>query len=183
MNPTAQICRRLAPAAMASVLALALPACEQKPSIDPTTPRGDAQSSAPAQPVDARQPDRTARPPAPSALVAEARIESGPAAQSSAPARSAAEDKSAVAKSPTAAGKPARTGRPVGDAELAAKVKSAVLAEPLSALLFNVNVANGVVTLSGTADSTETRDKAARAASGVEGVKSVNNKIAVISGS
>ena len=69
------------------------------------------------------------------------------------------------------------------DAELAAKVKSAVLAEPLSALLFNVNVANGVVTLSGTADSTETRDKAARAASGVEGVKSVNNKIAVISGS
>lgn len=186
MNPTAQICRRLAPAAMASVLALALPACEQKPSIGLATPRVDAQSAASAvQPAEAHQPDRTARPepPAPSVLVAEARIESAPAVQSSAPARPAAEDKSAVAKSPTAAGKPARTGRPVGDAELAAKVKSAVLAEPLSALLFNVNVANGVVTLSGTADSTETRDKAARAASGVEGVKSVNNKIAVISGS
>ena len=186
MIPTALICLRLAPAAMASVLALALPACEQKPSIDLATPRVDAQSGATAMPpAEAHERDRTARPepPAPGTLVAEARIESGPAEQPSAPARPAAEDKSTVAKSPTAAGKPARTGRPVGDAELAAKVKSAVLAEPLSALLFNVNVANGVVTLSGTADSTETRDKAARAASGVEGVKSVNNKIAVISGS
>jgi hypothetical protein len=185
MIPTALTCRRLAPAAMASVFALALAACEQKPSIELAASRGDAPSSAPAQPVDARQPDQTARsqPPAPSALVAEARIEPEPAAQSSAPAPAAAESKSSVAKSPTAAGKPARTGRPIGDSELAAKVKSAVLAEPLSALLFNVNVSNGVVTLSGTADSTETRDKAGRAASGVEGVKSVNNKIAVISGS
>ena len=183
MIPTALPWRRLAPAAMAGVLALALPACEQKSSIDLATPRVDAQSSAPAQPAEGRQPDRAARPqpPAPSAVVAEARIESEPAAQSSPP--TPAKPEGSVARSPTAAGKPARTGRPVGDSELAAKVKSAVLAEPLSALLFNVNVANGVVTLSGTADSTETRDKAGRAASGVEGVKSVNNKIAVISGS
>jgi hyperosmotically inducible protein len=71
----------------------------------------------------------------------------------------------------------------VGDAELAARVKSAVLAEPLTALLFNVNVSNGVVTLSGTADTPETRDKAVRAASAVQGVRSVNNEIAVLSGS
>jgi osmotically-inducible protein OsmY len=58
-----------------------------------------------------------------------------------------------------------------------------VLAEPLTALLFNVNVSNGVVTLSGTADTAETRDKAARAASAVAGVRSVDNKIAVLGGS
>jgi osmotically-inducible protein OsmY len=40
-----------------------------------------------------------------------------------------------------------------------------------------------VVTLSGTADSAETRDKAARAAADVAGVKSVENRINVLSGS
>ena len=181
MIPTALTCRRLAWAATAGVLALALSACDQKPPAKLATPQADA-SSAPVQPVAASQPERTAHPAAPAPeVLAEARVEPEAPARPAAPAK--AESKPSLPKSPTAAGKPPRSARPIGDSELAAKVKSAVLAEPLSALLFNVNVANGVVTLSGTADTHETRDKAARAASGVEGVKSVNNKIAVISGS
>jgi hyperosmotically inducible protein len=71
----------------------------------------------------------------------------------------------------------------VSDADLTNRVKSAVLAQPLSALMFNVSVSNGIVTLSGTADSTDTREKAGRAAADVEGVRSVNNRISVLSGS
>jgi hypothetical protein len=169
---------------MAGAFALALSACEQKPSASVAAPRADT-SSAPAPQADARQPQHAGplQPPAVSALVAQARAQPEPNAPSSAPAPDKPESKPSLPKSPTGAGKPASAGRPVGDTELAARVKSAVLAEPLTALLFNVNVSNGVVTLSGTADTAATRDKAARAASAVEGVRSVNNQIAVLSGS
>jgi hypothetical protein len=172
--------RRTLCAAFAGAFALALLACEQKPSASPAL-RTDAQSGPPAQQADARQLVAVARPqpPEPNAFVAQTPSEP----QATAPAPDKPGAKSTVPKSPTAAGKPSRPNRPVGDTELAARVKSAVLAEPMTALLFNVNVAGGVVTLSGTADSAETRDKAVRAAAAVEGVKSVNNKIAVISAS
>jgi len=87
------------------------------------------------------------------------------------------------AKSPAATAGTGKSGRPVSDTELASRVKSAVLAQPLSALMFNVSVSNGIVTLSGTADSQETREKAARAASEVDGVRSIDNRISVVSGS
>lgn len=94
----------------------------------------------------------------------------------------APDDKTGQVKSDAGA-KPASADRPVSDRELTAKVKSTLLAQPLGALVFDVAVSGGVVTLHGTADSAATRDKAVRAASGVEGVRSVNNRIAVLSGS
>jgi hypothetical protein len=165
-------------AAFVGAFALALLACEQKPSAGPVL-RTDAQSSVLAP--QAAQLVQAARPQPPDAGAFVAQTPSQPEAAAPAPAKPGA--KSGVPKSPTAAGKPSRPSGLVGDAELAARVKSAVLAEPMTALLFNVNVSNGVVTLSGTADTAATRDKAARAAAAVEGVKSVNNKIAVISAS
>jgi hypothetical protein len=180
MNPTGLTSRRTVCAVVAGAFALVLLACEQKPSASPAL-RTDAQGGPSTQEADARQLVLAARPqpPEPSAFVAQ----TPPEPQATAPVPDKPEAKASVPKSPTAAGKPTSPSRPVGDAELMARVKSAVLAEPMTALLFNVSVSGGVVTLSGTADSAETRDKAARAAAAVEGVKSVNNKIAVISAS
>jgi osmotically-inducible protein OsmY len=60
------------------------------------------------------------------------------------------------------------------------KVKSALVTEPdLKAGDINVETTNGVVTLQGTADSAENRQKAAQVASNVEGVKAVKNQIVV----
>lgn len=166
MPPPLLTSRRAVCAAFVGAFALALLACEQKPSAGPVL-RTDAQSSVLAP--QAAQLVQAARPQPPDAGAFVAQTPSQPEAAAPAPAKPGA--KSGVPKSPP------------GDAELAARVKSAVLAEPMTALLFNVNVSNGVVTLSGTADTAATRDKAARAAAAVEGVKSVNNKIAVISAS
>jgi len=178
MDPTGLTSRRTVCAVFAGAFALVLLACEQKPS---PALRTDAQGGPSTPEADARQLVLAARPqpPEPSAFVAQ----TPPEPQATAPAPDKPEAKASVPKSPTAAGKAPSPSRPVGDAELTARVKSAVLAEPMTALLFNVNVSGGVVTLSGTADSAETRDKAARAAAAVEGVKSVNNKIVVISAS
>lgn len=121
----------------------------------------------------------------PSASVAEQAGDRAGAEQSSPrpePPPALPEDKTAQAKSEAGA-KPPAAGRPVNDRELAAKVKSTLLAQPLGALVFDVVVSGGVVTLHGTADTAATRDKAVRAASGVEGVKSVDNRIAIVSGS
>jgi len=70
------------------------------------------------------------------------------------------------------------------DAALAAKVKSALVADrEVNALEIDVVAAQGVVTLYGTARTRASRDRAARVASGIEGVKSVANKLAVVAGS
>ncbi len=68
--------------------------------------------------------------------------------------------------------------------ELAARVKQALQTEA-KALAGGVDVtaADGVVTLWGTAASEVARGRAAKIASGVDGVKSVENKIAVVKGS
>jgi hypothetical protein len=177
MSPSSSPGRRLCPAAIAT-LVLVLAACEQKPSTV-TVKRADLQqTAAPEAPgrQSATAPDRSDV----RALVAQARAPE-PDKPRATPSESPP-PRAAPPKTPTAAGKPAAT-RSVTDSELVARVKSAVLAQPLSALMFNVSVANGVVTLSGTADSAETRDKAARAAADVAGVKSVENRINVLSGS
>jgi len=80
--------------------------------------------------------------------------------------------------------KAAEAGKAVEDAALAAKVKTALIAEPgLNALAIDVDAKDGVVSLFGTADSTANRDKAGRVAAKVEGVKSVNNKLVIVKGS
>lgn len=67
---------------------------------------------------------------------------------------------------------------------LAGKVKSALGADPaLKFLAIDAGAADGVVTLYGTADNKKNRDKAARVAAGVPGVKSVKNELVIVAGS
>jgi hypothetical protein len=66
------------------------------------------------------------------------------------------------------------------DLTLAARVKTALIAEPnVKARDVNVETKNGVVSLYGKADSGEAKALAEKVASGVEGVKSVSNRLVV----
>lgn len=165
-------------AAVCGVLFVTLSACEQRPASSGPIVRADLQSSPVPKPLERRTEEPATQSSAEAPLVAQAQtLSEAPAVSPPAP-----DARPRVPPTPPAAGKPT-VARPVNDTELAGRVKAAVLAQPLSALMFNVNVSNGVVTLSGTADSADTRDKAGRAAADVEGVRSVNNRINVLSGS
>ena len=66
----------------------------------------------------------------------------------------------------------------IDDAAITAKVKTAIIGEPgLKALQINVDTANGVVTLTGTADSERSLERATQVAQSVQGVKSVENRL------
>jgi len=71
------------------------------------------------------------------------------------------------------------TGSMLGDAAITAKVKSALLADPdVKGLKVDVDTKDNIVTLSGTLDNRGFADKAESIAKGIDGVKSVNNKLA-----
>jgi hyperosmotically inducible periplasmic protein len=66
------------------------------------------------------------------------------------------------------------------DATITTKINAALAADDkLSALKIDVDTANGRVTLSGTAPDAASRDRATTLASAVEGVMSVDNRLAV----
>jgi osmotically-inducible protein OsmY len=68
----------------------------------------------------------------------------------------------------------------IDDATITAKVKAAILAESgLKTLQIDVDTVKGVVTLSGSVDSLLSSDKAKALASGVTGVKEVENRLAI----
>ena len=74
--------------------------------------------------------------------------------------------------------------KPDPNTELAARVKRALEGEgKVQAAAIDVTAADGKVTLWGTASSPGERSRAAQVAGAVEGVKSVENKIAVVRGS
>jgi len=76
----------------------------------------------------------------------------------------------------------AKAGQAMDDAAITAAIKAHILAEPgLKVLKIDVDTVNGVVTLSGSADSQQNVEKAAQIASAVHGVKSVENRLAVSS--
>jgi osmotically-inducible protein OsmY len=80
--------------------------------------------------------------------------------------------------------KTSQAAKALDDAATTALVKSALVAEPgLKALTIDVETTNGVVTLYGTTDSPENREKAVRVASKVEGVKTVEDKLVIVKGS
>lgn len=84
----------------------------------------------------------------------------------------------------TAGDKLASAGQAVDNTALAARVKAALIAAPgLKSSAIDVDAANGIVTLVGTAGSPDKRDLAEQLASNVEGVASVRNRIVVASGS
>ena len=102
---------------------------------------------------------------------------SGPTAAVKPPAESKAAPDAAPAEN-----KP--RSRSEGDRALARRVKDALLAKPdLKAHGIDITADNGVVTLFGTADSLANRKMAGDIASGIEGVRSVENKLVVASGS
>lgn len=68
----------------------------------------------------------------------------------------------------------------LGDVSVTTKVNAALLADPeLSALKINVDTKDGAVTLNGEALSQAAKDRAEQLASGVEGVRTVNNMLVV----
>jgi osmotically-inducible protein OsmY len=78
----------------------------------------------------------------------------------------------------------AEAARAAADKELAGRVKAALGGErTLNAHGIDVVASNGAVTLFGTAETRMKRDMAGKVAAAVEGVKSVENKLAVVAGS
>lgn len=73
-----------------------------------------------------------------------------------------------------------RAGQAVDDASLLAKIKSTMLRSPeVEGLDVNVDVKDGVVTLSGSADTQTERANAEKIAKSADGVKRVDNRITV----
>ena len=102
-----------------------------------------------------------------------------PVAKAPAPAAAPkADDKAAPAA------KPADAGGTSTDRSLAARVKEALLAEKsLNAHGIEVDARNGAVTLFGTVENKARREQAAKIAAGVDGARSVENKLVVVAGS
>lgn len=68
----------------------------------------------------------------------------------------------------------------VDDSAITTKVKAAVMAEPgLKSLDINVETRNGVVTLAGTVQSPDLKQRAVTLAQQVEGVRSVSDRLVV----
>ena len=71
-----------------------------------------------------------------------------------------------------------KTGMAINDAEITAKVKAAIFAEPgLKTLQISVDTVKGVVTLSGSVDTRSIRNRTKELASAVAGVKNVENRL------
>jgi hyperosmotically inducible periplasmic protein len=89
-----------------------------------------------------------------------------------------------TAPAPAPEAKAPEVPKPDPNKELAAKVKRALEDEAkIQAAGIDVTANDGVVTLWGTTTTNEERTRAARVAAKVEGVKSVDNKLAVVRGS
>jgi hyperosmotically inducible periplasmic protein len=72
------------------------------------------------------------------------------------------------------------TGQVIDDTAIHAKVKTALLNDPvISGTAINVDVERGVVTLAGAVNGTVEKRKAEEVARGVDGVRSVQNKLIV----
>ena len=75
-----------------------------------------------------------------------------------------------------------KAGTAIDDTAITAAVKAGIIAEPgLKVLKIDVNTKDGQVMLTGSADSADNVQKATQIANGVQGVKSVDNRIAVSS--
>jgi len=73
-----------------------------------------------------------------------------------------------------------RAGQAIDDTAITAAVKAGIFAEPgLKVLKIDVHTRDGTVTLTGSADSQENVEKATTVASSIEGVKLVDNRIAI----
>ena len=72
-----------------------------------------------------------------------------------------------------------KAGKAIDDTTITAAVKAGILAEPgLKVLQIDVDTKDGQVMLTGSADSADNVQRAAQIASAVQGVKSVDNRLA-----
>jgi BON domain len=113
------------------------------------------------------------------------KTEPAPQAQQQAPVPAEGKIEVATAK-PVELPKSLEPEKPAVDENkvLAGKVKSALGADPaLKMLAIDAGASDGVVTLYGTADNKKNRDRAAKVAGGVPGVKSVKNELVIVAGS
>ncbi len=75
-----------------------------------------------------------------------------------------------------------KAGAAIEDAEITAKVKASIFAEPgLRTLQISVDTVSGVVTLTGSVDTPSSGDTAGKLAAAVAGVKEVDNKLVATS--
>lgn len=73
-----------------------------------------------------------------------------------------------------------KVGVAIDDAEITAKVKAAIFAEPgLKTLQISVDTVKAVVTLSGSVDSRQNSDRTSALAGAVAGVDRVDNRLAI----
>jgi len=73
-----------------------------------------------------------------------------------------------------------KTAQVFDDTEITTRVKAAILAEPgLRSLQISVDTINGVVTLTGSVDSTVASEQARSLTMAVEGAKEVNNQLVI----
>jgi len=73
-----------------------------------------------------------------------------------------------------------KTAQVYDDAEITAKVKAGIFAEPgLKSLHFSVDTSKGIVRLTGTVDSQANSEKAKARTMAISGVKEVNNQLVV----
>lgn len=80
--------------------------------------------------------------------------------------------------------KPVAAPKPDPDKELATRVKKALQQEArIPAAAIDVSAADGAVTLWGTATSADEHRRVAQIAAKVQGVKSVENKLEIVTGS
>lgn len=148
---------RSAPRALAVLGAVAaaalLVACEKKTTTVQTTPSGSTSTSTTTMPASSPSMSSTT---------------------SSTSTTSAMGDSAAS----NAAGAMNTAGNAIGDAAITAKVKTALLADPdVKGLQIEVDTKDGAVLLTGTADNESNAAKATTIARGIDGVKSVENKV------
>ena len=85
-----------------------------------------------------------------------------------------------VSATPAASQAVTRAGDAMADTAITAKVKTAFLADAdVKGLQVEVDTRDGVVTLSGTLDKAANVERAATVAKGIEGVKSLDNRLMV----
>jgi len=85
-----------------------------------------------------------------------------------------------ISATPAASAALSKAGDVAVDSAITVKIKTALLADPdIKSLKIDVDTQDGVVTLSGTVPSATNAARAAQVAKGVDGVKSVQNRLAV----
>ena len=85
-----------------------------------------------------------------------------------------------ISATPTASAALSKAGDIAIDSAITMKVKSALLADPdIKSLRIDVDTSDGAVTLNGTVPSAANAERAATVAKGVDGVKSVANRLTV----